>query len=55
MLVVAEEKLWELDCRKKIQKLVVCLEVFMRGSIDQEKVMDMVPAVKALLSDNGSR
>ena len=54
MLVVAE-KFSKLDCEKKIQRLVVCLEVFMTVNIDQEKVMDMVQTVKALLSDNGSR
>ena len=51
MLVVAREKFRKLDWRKKIQKLVACLKV----SINQEKVMDMVQAVEALLSDNGSR
>ena len=29
-------------------------EVFMKVRIDQEKVMDMVQAAEALLSDNGS-
>ena len=52
--MVAEEKFRKFDCRKETQKLVLYLEVFMKVSINQEKGMDMVQAVEALLSDNGS-
>ena len=55
MLVIAEEKFIKLACREKIQKLVVCLEVFMKVSIDEERVMDMVQAMKGLLSNNELR
>ena len=55
MLVALEEKFRQLDCEKKIQKLVVCMEVFMKVSIHQEKVIHMVQAVEALLCDNGTR
>ena len=54
MMVVSEEKLRGLEWGKKIQKLVVCMKVFMSISIDQDKVMEMVQAMEDLLSINGS-
>ena len=52
-MVVSEEKFRGLEWGKKIQKLVVCMNVYMNVSIDEDKVVAMVQAMEDLLSSNG--
>ena len=39
---------------KDLEIGVVCMKVFMKVSIDQDRVMDMVQAMEDLLSNNGA-